>query len=106
MIAEALETRGRYNRGVPVQRAADLLYALGTEDSYLLFVVDPGVDPGRVGALGNRHPQRATTGPFNRHPGPTQRGAPMYRLRSEARGHVRTDIETMMRLDDVRRRRP
>lgn len=45
MLAEALVTRERYNQVVPVQRAADVLYALGTEDSYLLFVVDRGWTP-------------------------------------------------------------
>lgn len=42
MIADVLATRASFNRDVPVQRAADLLYGLGTEDSYLLFVVDRG----------------------------------------------------------------
>lgn len=45
MLAEALATRDRYNGDVPVSRASDLLYALGTEDSYLLFVVDRGWAP-------------------------------------------------------------
>lgn len=45
ILADALVTRERYNRDVPVQRAADLLYALGTEDSYLLFVVNRGWTP-------------------------------------------------------------
>jgi AcrR family transcriptional regulator len=45
IIADVLVTRERYNRDVPVQRAADVLYALGTEDSYLLFVVDRGWTP-------------------------------------------------------------
>lgn len=45
MLAAALVTRERYDQDVPVQRAADVLYALGTEDSYLLFVVDRGWNP-------------------------------------------------------------
>lgn len=34
----------QHDRSVPPQRAAELLYALGTEDGYLLFVVDLGWD--------------------------------------------------------------
>lgn len=43
-LAEALTAKQGYDPAVPVQRAADLLYALGTEDAYLLFVVDRGWD--------------------------------------------------------------
>ena len=42
LLADALATKQAYDPGVPVQRTADLLYALGTEDAYLLFVVDRG----------------------------------------------------------------
>jgi AcrR family transcriptional regulator len=42
MLADALATREHVNHAVPVQRAVDLLYGLGTEDSYLLFVIDRG----------------------------------------------------------------
>lgn len=42
VFAEAFPTKQRYDTQVSVQRAADLLYALGTEDAYLLFVVDRG----------------------------------------------------------------
>jgi AcrR family transcriptional regulator len=42
MLAEPLATREHFNRAIPVQRAADLLYGLATEDSYLLFVIDRG----------------------------------------------------------------
>jgi AcrR family transcriptional regulator len=45
ILAEALATRKRYDHDLPVQRAADLLYALGTEDAYLVFVVDRGWTP-------------------------------------------------------------
>lgn len=41
-LADALASKDRYDPAVPPQRAADLLYALGTEDAYLLFVVDRG----------------------------------------------------------------
>jgi AcrR family transcriptional regulator len=43
-LADALTAKQGYDPAVPVQRAADLLYALGTEDAYLLFVVDRGWD--------------------------------------------------------------
>lgn len=39
-LGDALTRKERYDPSVPPQRAADLLYALGTEDAYLLFVVD------------------------------------------------------------------
>jgi AcrR family transcriptional regulator len=42
VLAATLATKARFRRDLPTQRAADLLYALGTEDSYLLFVVDRG----------------------------------------------------------------
>ena len=45
MIADVLVTRARYNPEVPAQRAADVLYALGTEDAYLVFVIDRGWTP-------------------------------------------------------------
>lgn len=45
MLADAFATREAYNSAVPAQRAADVLYALGTEDSYLLFVIDRGWTP-------------------------------------------------------------
>jgi AcrR family transcriptional regulator len=41
-LAASLATKARYRRDLSTQRAADLLYALGTEDAYLLFVVDRG----------------------------------------------------------------
>jgi AcrR family transcriptional regulator len=43
-LADALTTKQGYDPTVPAQLAADLLYALGTEDAYLLFVVDRGWD--------------------------------------------------------------
>lgn len=43
-LGDALATKAGYNSSVPPQRAADLLYALGTEDAYLLFIVDRGWD--------------------------------------------------------------
>ena len=43
-LSEALSTKAGYDPSVPPQRAADLLYALGTEDAYLLFIVDRGWD--------------------------------------------------------------
>ncbi len=43
-LADALAAKQGYDPTVPVTRAADLLYALGTEDAYLLFVVDLGWD--------------------------------------------------------------
>jgi AcrR family transcriptional regulator len=45
VLAEALAEKPGFDTTVPVERAADLLYALGTEDSYLLFVVDRGWHP-------------------------------------------------------------
>lgn len=42
VLADALATKERYGGSVPVPRAADVLYGLGTEDSYLLFVLDRG----------------------------------------------------------------
>ena len=42
VFAAGLATKARYRRDLPTQRAADLLYALATEDAYLLFVVDRG----------------------------------------------------------------
>jgi AcrR family transcriptional regulator len=42
VLAAAFATKPGFDHSVPVERAADLLYALGTEDSYLLFVVDRG----------------------------------------------------------------
>ena len=44
-LAEALVTKSGYDPAVGTERAADLLYALGTEDAYLLFVVDRGWSP-------------------------------------------------------------
>lgn len=44
VLAEAFADKQGYDPAFPVQRAADLLYALGTEDNYLLFVVDRGWD--------------------------------------------------------------
>jgi AcrR family transcriptional regulator len=44
LLADAFGTKQGYDPAFPVQRAADLLYALGTEDAYLLFVVDRGWD--------------------------------------------------------------
>jgi len=43
-LGDALATKAGYDSSVPPQRAADLLYALGTEDAYLLFVLDRGWD--------------------------------------------------------------
>lgn len=43
-LSDALTAKAGYDSSVPPQRAADLLYALGTEDAYLLFVVDRGWD--------------------------------------------------------------
>lgn len=40
VLAEALRTKRGYAKKVTAQRAADLMYGLGTEDSYLVFVVD------------------------------------------------------------------
>ncbi len=42
VLADALVTKVGYDTDVSVQRTTDLLYALGTEDAYLLFVVDRG----------------------------------------------------------------
>ena len=42
VFAETLATRAGFAPEVPPGRAADVLYGLGTEDSYLLFVVDRG----------------------------------------------------------------
>lgn len=42
VLAESLSKKKRYNSAVPAQQAADVMYAIGTEDSYLLFVVDCG----------------------------------------------------------------
>jgi AcrR family transcriptional regulator len=42
VLAEAFVAKPGFARDVPADRAADLLYALGTEDSYLLFVLDRG----------------------------------------------------------------
>jgi AcrR family transcriptional regulator len=42
MLADAVATKKRYDPIVPVQRTADLFYSLGTEDAYLLFVVECG----------------------------------------------------------------
>lgn len=42
MLLEVLSTRVGYDRSIPPDRAADVLYALGTEDAYLVFVVDRG----------------------------------------------------------------
>lgn len=39
-LAGTVAAKPRYDPAVPVQRTADLFYALGTEDAYLLFVVD------------------------------------------------------------------
>jgi len=44
-FADVLSTRDRYDVEVPVQRAADLIYVLGTEDGYLSFVLDRGWTP-------------------------------------------------------------
>lgn len=41
-LAETLATRAGFDPALPPPRAADVLYGLGTEDSYLLFVVDRG----------------------------------------------------------------
>lgn len=41
-LAEAFAAKPGFDPAVPVERAADLLYALGTEDSYLLLVLDRG----------------------------------------------------------------
>ena len=45
VLAEAMTSKARFDATVPVQRAADVMYALGTEDSYLLFVLDRGWTP-------------------------------------------------------------
>jgi AcrR family transcriptional regulator len=45
VLAESFSTKRGFDADVPVQRAADLLYALGTEDSYLLLVDDRGWSP-------------------------------------------------------------
>jgi AcrR family transcriptional regulator len=45
VLAEALRTKRGYAKKVPTERAADLMYGLGTEDSYLIFVVDRGWSP-------------------------------------------------------------
>jgi AcrR family transcriptional regulator len=42
VLAEAFAEKPGFDTTVPTERAADVLYALGTEDSYLLFVVDRG----------------------------------------------------------------
>ena len=42
VLAEAFAGKPGYDPAIGVERAADLLYALGTEDSYLLLVVDRG----------------------------------------------------------------
>lgn len=42
LLADAVATKRRHDPAVPAQRTADLLYALGTEDAYLLFVVECG----------------------------------------------------------------
>jgi hypothetical protein len=45
MLAAALRKKRGYATKVPMERAADLMYGLGTEDSYLIFVVDRGWPP-------------------------------------------------------------
>jgi AcrR family transcriptional regulator len=45
LLAEALREKRGYAKRVAVDRAADLMYGLGTEDSYLIFVVDRGWSP-------------------------------------------------------------
>ena len=40
MLADAIASKRGYDPAVPPSRTADLLYTLGTEDAYLLFVVD------------------------------------------------------------------
>ena len=45
MLADAIASKRGYDPAVPPSRTADLLYALGTEDAYLLFVVDRGATP-------------------------------------------------------------
>jgi hypothetical protein len=42
LVADALAAKPRYDPEVAVERTADLLYALGTEDAYLPFVIDRG----------------------------------------------------------------
>ena len=44
-FAEVLSTRERFNAPLPVQRVSDVIYAVGTEDSYLRFVMDCGWTP-------------------------------------------------------------
>lgn len=44
-LAQAIVKKHGYDPSTPVQRTADLLYALGTEDAYLLFVIDRGWHP-------------------------------------------------------------
>lgn len=44
-LAKAIAGKDGYDPAVRVQRTADLLYALGTEDAYLLFVIDRGWKP-------------------------------------------------------------
>lgn len=44
-LAKAIAKKHGYDPSVPVQRTADLLYTLGTEDAYLLFVADRGWKP-------------------------------------------------------------
>jgi AcrR family transcriptional regulator len=45
LLADVLVTRPGVASGVSADQAADLLYALGQEDAYLLFVVDRGWTP-------------------------------------------------------------
>jgi AcrR family transcriptional regulator len=45
VLAESLRKKRGYAKRVPMERAADLMYGLGTEDSYLIFVVDRGWSP-------------------------------------------------------------
>ncbi len=42
VLAQAFAAKPGFDPDVAVERATDLLYALGTEDSYLLFVLDRG----------------------------------------------------------------
>lgn len=44
-LAKAIAKKPGYDPATPVQRTADLLYTLGTEDAYLLFVMDRGWRP-------------------------------------------------------------
>lgn len=44
-LAKTIAKKHGYDPSAPVQRTADLLYALGTEDAYLLFVIDRGWKP-------------------------------------------------------------